>query len=154
MAQAMVFRGEVELGEAGSRVVDIWRSEQAAVAFEGGRQVGVLREIELGLTDDRRLTISGVDPDSGEPVVWTGVEAERSRGRWHGSTVTWPDGSRWAQAQIVWSQYGVRVSAPGQAPRDLPGAHTEAVGTQRWIIDGATRISASIPARGCGCGGR
>lgn len=148
--QQLLFRGAVDLGDR-VETVEIWRSDTAAVAFRGGQQLAVLTGIEVGLTADRRLQISG--QADGEAGLWVGAASEQILGRWHGATVAWPGEAAWTNAEVVWSQYGVRVSAPGHGPRDLPGAKTEALGAQRWIIDGAQRIAASQARKPCGCGG-
>ena len=151
-SQQLIFRGEADLGE-GPIAVEIWASAVAAVAFEGGQQRGVLTQLQLSLDEERRLRLSGLDAE-GEPAVWQAQPAERVVGRWITATVAWPSGTSWTQAEVAWSQYGVRVTAPGQTPRDLLAARTEAIGAQRWIVlpDGS-RISASAGRAGCGCGG-
>lgn len=153
MAQTMIFRGEVDLGAGPTVVVEIWRSGATAVAFRGSEQLAVLGEITVGLTGDGRLVVDGIDP-GGQPGQWSGVTAARVTGRWNGATVAWPDGPAWTGAEVTWTQYAVRVSAAGHAPRDLPAARVEVVGSARWIIDGDRRIAASTRRSGCGCGGR
>lgn len=151
-AQHLIFRGAVDLGEGPVEGVDLWISGSAAVAFQGPTQLGVLTGLTIGLTSDRRIRLAG--STDGEPAAWEGAEPERIISRWGGATVAWPDGTRWTRAEVTQSQYGVRVTAPGQTPRELVGSKAEAVGSQRWIVgpDG-TRISASAQKGGCGCGG-
>lgn len=154
MTARLIYRGPIELGDGGpTTVAEVWASETAAVVFRGGDQLGWLTAMTLALTDDRRLIVSGTDEES-NPAQWTGIGAEQTLGRWSAATVTWADDEVWTQAEVTWSQYAVRVTAPGQTARDLIGARTEVVGRQRWIIDGDDRIAASSPRKGCGCGGR
>lgn len=153
MGQRMIYRGAVEGLGPEAIEVDLWISGSAAVAFEGSAQRGVLTQLQLSLTEDRRLQLSGLDAD-GNPASWTAAAPERIVGRWLSATVAWPGGITWTQAEVAWSQYAVRVTAPGQTPRDLVAARTEAIGAQRWIVlaDGE-RFAASSGRSGCGCGG-
>lgn len=151
MSQHLRYRGALDLGDGTPRQVEVWVSGTTAVAFEDGQPVGVLQALLLTLTEDRRLRFVG--EADGADVTWEGVGSPVPQVAWHGATVEWPSGERWAGADVVATQYGVRVTAAGYAGRDLPGARTELVGNQRWIVDGDSRFLADAPRRGCGCGG-
>jgi hypothetical protein len=133
------------------RQVELWAGSDVAVAFQGGTQVGLLRDLTLSFTDDRRLRLEGVDGD-GQPSAWEATAPERVVTRWPNARVQWPDGRVWAGATVSGSQHGVTIVHGGQSAT-LAGARLQAVGSQRWIIDGETRVLAS-DGRGCGCGGK
>jgi hypothetical protein len=133
------------------RQVELWAGSDVAVAFQGGTQVGLLRDLTLSFTDDRRLRLEGVDGD-GQPSAWEATAPERVTTRWAAARVAWPSGEIWPGATVTGSQHGVRV-VRGSDVTDLPGARLQAVGSQRWIVDGSTRIAAS-DGRGCGCSGK
>jgi hypothetical protein len=153
MTSRLLLAGPVALhnGDEPQRV-ELWASPSTAVAFAGGTQVGVLTGLTLDLTADRRLRLSGFDPE-GEAVSWEATDEERIVTRWPNARVQWQDGRGvWAGATVAGSQHGVTVTRGGDTAT-LPGARLQAVGSQRWIIDGETRVLAS-DGRGCGCGGR
>jgi hypothetical protein len=132
--------------------VELWASDAGvAVAFAGGTQLAMLKSLTIGWTEDRRLRLDGVDVD-GEPMTWEATDEERVTTRWPAARVQWPSGEVWSGATVTGSQFGVRV-VHGAKTADLPAAKLQAVGSQRWIVNGSERILASDP-RGCGCGGR
>jgi hypothetical protein len=148
----LIYSGSVRLNGSDPERLEIWAGDSAAVAFAGGVQRGVLTTVSLGLTDDRRLEIAGVGLD-GMFAVWETMDEERVTTRWPNARVQWTDGRGvWAGATVAGSQHGVTVTR-GADTASLPGARLQAVGSQRWIIDGETRVLAS-DGRGCGCGGK
>ena len=154
MTQQMVFRGLLDLGDgAPPRLLDVWRANGAAVAFDGPTQVGVALQTVLSYTEDDRLQITGVN-DAGTPVTWTGSDPARNRGQWTGMRVRYPDGNTVTGATITWTQYGVIIGTAGNANLVLPGARTEVTGSQRWIVDGAQRYAVESTAKSCGSCGR
>lgn len=152
MTQTLVFRGPLDLGDGEpARQLDVWRDGPTFVAFEGGTTVAVLTAGAMSFTSDDRLQISGTV--NGEPGTWAGSEPSRSRGQWTGMRVRYPEGTV-TGATVTWTQYGVIVGTAGHANRVFPGARTEVTGSQRWIVDGATRIAVESTARSCGSCGR
>jgi hypothetical protein len=133
--------------------VELWRANGAVAAFVDGQLLATLSDVVLSYTDDGRLAVAGVERGTTTHELWEGVGDVVQRGKWTSATVTWPDGAVWRAAEVSWSQYGVVVSAAGHARRELPGARTEIVGVQRWIVDGDVRILADAKRKGCGCRG-
>lgn len=152
MSQHLRYRGALDLGDGEARHAEVWVDGGTAVAFVDGQVSGVLSALMMTYTEDRRLRFAGELPD-GTDHAWEGVGRPVARVSWPGAQVTWPSGERWTGAEVTESQYGVRVIASGHPTRELPGARTELVGNQRWIVDGDVRILADAPRRGCGCGG-
>lgn len=155
MHQEMLFRGQMTLAPgADPLVVELWRTGDTVVAFGAGNAAaGVLKAAVLGLDDARRLTVQGNLPDGAGPGTWVGTAPAQEQGRWSGMNVAWPDGRTLAGSEVTWTQYAVTIQPPGQPDIILAGARTEAVGAQRWIVDGHLRILADPGTAGCGCGG-
>lgn len=157
MHQEMLFRGQMRLGaDADPLVVELWRTGDTVVAFGAGNATaGVLKAAVIDLDDGRRLTVRGNLPDGAGPAMWVGAEPAREVGRWSGMNVQWPDGQTLAGSDVTWTQYAVTIQTPGQVSREIAGARTEAIGSQRWIVAGAgVRILADPGSGGCGCGGK
>lgn len=151
--QELLYRGRLDIGDGNPRPLEVWMVDDAAVVFDGGAVVARAVSVTVGWTDDRRLLITGADPDSGAPLSWEGPDPLRVEGVWHNVRVRWPDGSRWIGSTVTWSQYGVTVSRTGHPNLELAGARVVVEGGQKSIVyEGAQR--AVIEARrSCGCSG-
>jgi hypothetical protein len=150
-ASRLVYSGSVRLNGSDPERLEIWAGESAAVAFAGGVQRGVLTGLSLDLDADRRLRLTGLDPD-GVPTVWQAEDEERVQTRWAGARISWPSGKVSTGASVTGTNHGVTIHADG-AYTELPAARLTAVGSQRWVVDGDVRFLAS-DSRGCGCGSR
>lgn len=158
MRQELIFRGPVLLApEAEPVTVELWENGTTVVAFEGSDVAGVMQQAAVSFTDDRRLLLTGTSQE-GEPITWEGADPEATKIRWLGAQIMWPTalgGGQWTGAEVIETQYGVRVSIVGQPPKLIAGARTETTGGKRWIVSGLVRILADAPTRkGCGCGGK
>ena len=131
---------------------EIWTTGDTAVLFARAtnRVVLTLHDVERSLDPDRRLRLVG----SGRSIQ--ALDPEAVLGSWIGVPVRWSGSETWETATVTWSNYGVRVTAAGQEPRDLPGARTNVAGATRWIQYGDLRIEVDPAGRtGCvPCGGR
>ena len=152
MRQELLYRGMLDLGDgADPRHLEVWSTDGAAVAFEGGRIAGRATGVTVELTDDGRIRVAGEGPD-GDPVEWTGAGPAVVGGEWPGARVRWADGRIWNAASVRWTQYGVEVRQAGQATAKLAGARTVVQGAQRGIRHAGVLHQVESTSRGCGCG--
>ena len=149
--QELLYRGRLDIGDGTPRPLEVWHVDDVAVVFEGGAVIARATGVTVGWTDDDRLLVTGVSPE-GADVQWVGPDPNRPAGSWSDHRVRWADGTVWAKATIVWSQYGVQVKRVGEATAKLAGATTLVEGGRRYIVHGAVRHALESTSSGCGCG--
>lgn len=150
-----IYQGELA-GPDGARLFgELWTNGTIAIIFRAPwrSSESLIRDPVLGVTEHGRLTISGTDDGTGEPVTWEATAAETTRLNWTAVTVRFPDGAVWTEATVQVTQYRVKVLKYGETTREFVGAVAEQVGNRRVVTTFAGDEIVVEVKKGCGCGG-